>query len=78
MTLLRTRTEGRFWSRCRLLLWLLLLELFDGKTYFAFFINRQNLYFYLVLFAEESDERQTDLRRKTDSKRGGRGARRSD
>ena len=53
MTLLRTRTEGRFWSRCRLLLWLLLLELFDGKTYFAFFINRQNLYFYLVLFAEE-------------------------
>ena len=32
----------------------------------------------LSKFMKESDERQTDLRRKTDSKRGGRGARRSD
>lgn len=32
----------------------------------------------LSRFMKESDERQTDLRRKTDSKRGGRGARRSD
>ena len=32
----------------------------------------------LSKFMKESDERQTDFRRKTDSKRGGRGARRSD
>ena len=31
----------------------------------------------LSRFLKDSDERQTDLRRKTDSKRGGRGSRRS-